>query len=796
MWSFPTQHYTTIEDLHLNNGGDYFPFVRAWCEFLDQVAQVHKQAVGSCTNISQQHVFEAAFLRTIPARFESWLQTFCLVVLFLQHNCPLDSDAQRRLAYELQTLDWSTGVTLAEWQCILNAAETQPRPDSLGKTCSFQGTDMDVDLDLELEELWNALPGAESISAWTKTLTVAQYYDTMYYIHTSIRLHAITGVHVLVPAQAWRLVRWVVNAVVTSQCTGDFESSWLGSLLHWVRGPLVRWILTVNPGNGHQPSLDSAVVHHATHVLHETYRELRVTELFRIIVDYPDSLPALQDLKVCLAETQHPLAMADILREDIERRLLHQGVNTLDILAQYIACIKSLRVLDPTSVMAQYVTQPIRAYVRTREDTIHFIVASLVGDDTSLFDDHDLAVVKGSHHSVVYGSDEEDEDNDFDNENWEPEPMEALVIPKSARQRHADVITMLTSIYESHDVLIKEYQRILANKLLQGDHSVLEEALRNLELLKIRFGETSLNSCEVMLKDMGDSRRINQYIHEALASEQIRPSTLESTPSFQFFTGRYLSHLFWPNFREETWELPPVIKEAQQQVERHYQHFKPTRKLHWQPQLGTVELTLTVADHDKSFSVSPFQATLIYHFGQRNSWTIADLATAMNTSPELVRARIGYWITQGVLQTAGLDKYQVVQALPDPNGSSGDSPSNTKRSTTEGDWEDSDADENGSDCSDEEANVDLSAAVGNEEDAGIVSNQDQRAEEMRIYWSFVVGMLTNLGALSLDRIQGMLSMFVQDPAPYSCNERELEQFLALMVREDKLELSGGQYRLK
>ncbi|KAJ1652782.1 Anaphase-promoting complex subunit 2 [Dispira simplex] len=797
MWTFPTHHYSTLESLHLDNCGDYLPFIRTWYEFLDDVAQVQKQTLKSCTNITQQHAFEAALLRTIPARFESWLQTFCLLVLFLQHNCPLDNDAGQRLAYELQHINWSAGVTLAQWRCNLNDTGSQPMSGSLDKTDSIQDTHMDTGVDLESEMLWDALPGIETINAWTKSLTVAQYYDIMYYIHTSIHLHAVTGVHVLVPAQIWGLVRWVLNAIVTSQCAGDFETPWLDRLLRWVRGPLVRWIQMVHPSNGLQlDRSDSVVVRHATHVLHETYRQLRVTELFRIIVDYPDSLPALKDLKACLAETHHPLTMAHILREDIERRLLHQGVNTLDILAQYIACIKSLRVLDPTSVMAQYVTHPIRTYVRTREDTIHFIVASLVGDDTSLFDDQDLAVVKGSHHPAVYGSDDEDDDNDFDNEHWEPEPMEALVIPKSARQRHADVITMLTSIYESHDVLIREYQRILANKLLQGDHSVLEEAVRNLELLKIRFGETSLSSCEVMLKDIGDSRRINQYIHEALASEQVRSSTLESTPSSQFFTGRYLSHLFWPTFREETWKLPPVIKEAQKQVERHYQHFKPARKLHWQPQLGTVELTLTVADHDKTFTVSPFQATLIYHFGQRSSWTTTDLASTMDTSPELVRARIGYWVAQGVLETIGSDKYQVVQVLSNSKGLSRDSPSDTKRSTTEGDWEDSDTNETGSDFSDEEANLDLSTAVRNAGDTEMVSNQGQRAEEMRIYWSFVVGMLTNLGALSLDRIQGMLGMFVQDPAPYSCSERELEQFLALMVREDKLELSSGLYRLK
>ena len=35
---------------------------------------------------------------------------------------------------------------------------------------------------------------------------------------------------------------------------------------------------------------------------------------------------------------------------------------------------------------------------------------------------------------------------------------------------------------------------------------------RNIEILKIRFGEAALQVCEVMLKDMTDSKRTDQHI--------------------------------------------------------------------------------------------------------------------------------------------------------------------------------------------------------------------------------------------------------------------------------------------
>lgn len=65
------------------------------------------------------------------------------------------------------------------------------------------------------------------------------------------------------------------------------------------------------------------------------------------------------------------------------RRLLHLGANTSDIIDQYISTIKALRVLDPTGVMLETVGEPVRDYLRQREDTVRCIVASLTDDSNS-----------------------------------------------------------------------------------------------------------------------------------------------------------------------------------------------------------------------------------------------------------------------------------------------------------------------------------------------------------------------------------------------------------------------------
>jgi len=80
--------------------------------------------------------------------------------------------------------------------------------------------------------------------------------------------------------------------------------------------------------------------------------------------------------------------------------------------------------------------------------------------------------------------------------------------------------------------------------------------------------------------------------------------------------------------------------------------------------------------------------------------------------------------------------------------------------------------------------------------SGVQTTEEKREEEMQIYWSYIVGMLTNLGSLPAERIQQMLILFVQGPNKYDKSVEELRAFLAVMIREEKVELVGGTYQLK
>ena len=72
---------------------------------------------------------------------------------------------------------------------------------------------------------------------------------------------------------------------------------------------------------------------------------------------------------------------------------------------------------------------------------------------------------------------------------------------------------------------------------------------------------------------------------------------------------------------------------------------------------------------------------------------------------------------------------------------------------------------------------------------------DSKLEAMRVFWPYIVGMLTNMGQLSVDRIFQLLKVFVQAPNKFTRPKEDLDDFMALMVQEEKVCLEGPLYVL-
>jgi anaphase-promoting complex subunit 2 len=138
----------------------------------------------------------------------------------------------------------------------------------------------------------------------------------------------------------------------------------------------------------------------------------------------------------------------------------------------------------------------------------------------------------------------------------------------------SDVISTLVSIYDSQDLFVKELQVLLAQRLLaikdgnfekEVSHpicSVISNYLftsvnpqrRNIEILKVRFGESALQVCEVMLKDMTDSQRIDQHVQsqKAVRHPSIAVELFYNLLSQSIVHPTIISRHFWPTTLESS----------------------------------------------------------------------------------------------------------------------------------------------------------------------------------------------------------------------------------------------------
>ncbi|KAI9781179.1 MAG: hypothetical protein M1839_006287 [Geoglossum umbratile] len=513
---------------------------------------------------------------------------------------------------------------------------------------------------------------------------------------------------------------------------------------------------------------------------------LRISELFEIVVDWDSSMGAVEDLKSYTTTPQTRSYLTGSFSSALSQRLLHPGASTKEILQVYISLIRAFSLLDPKGVLLDRISRPIRRYLKEREDTVKVIVAGLLADA----DDETSDNISGSEVLVELAV-ELDKANeaggqeisdvgelDWDDMQWVPDPVDAG--PEYRKSKASDVIGSLISLYDSRDVFVKEFQNIMGDRLLKKDFD-FDKQIRVLELLKIRFGESALQACEVMLRDVLDSKRVDAVIRadQNLHLNKLhlsKPATHLSpqTPHAPELHAKILSRLFWPSLHEETFAVPLEISELQERYERGFETLKQSRKLTWLPALGQVIVELDLQDRVVTEEVQTWQASVIYAFqdpdvseGAEVKRTVTELVAQLNMAESLVRNALTFWVGKLVLKEVQKDTFNVLETL--------------------------DQDETGKDI--------VEAAVAAAAEAGassavtaLRSNEEVQMENMKVYWQFIVGMLTNQGAMPLQGIVMMLKMAVPGGFPFSTEE--LREFLNLMVNDGKLEVSGGNYKIK
>lgn len=320
------------------------------------------------------------------------------------------------------------------------------------------------------------------------------------------------------------LIQNQISKHINEKCRGNFDAPHLKNLEMWLDTIVVEWLTRIyNNGSSKLDPICNVKICESIHCfkmklkyfLFEKYANTIIDQFFNIIIEFPDSQPAIDDLKLCMEKLDLRAHLVETLKNSIETRLLHPGVDTSDIITGYVATIKTMRHLEKSGILLQTVTEPVKEYLRKgRQDTVRCVITSLIEETPS-----DLSEELARSETIKAEETERNQDEMNNWESWNPDPIDADTEKHSPQNRKSDIISMIVDIYGSKELFVNEYRNLLAERLLTQLDFTPEKEIRNLELLKLRFGENLLHSCEVMLKDISDSKRINAHIQGAAFKE-------------------------------------------------------------------------------------------------------------------------------------------------------------------------------------------------------------------------------------------------------------------------------------
>ncbi|KAH8815134.1 hypothetical protein F5884DRAFT_851633 [Xylogone sp. PMI_703] len=513
---------------------------------------------------------------------------------------------------------------------------------------------------------------------------------------------------------------------------------------------------------------------------------LRINELFDIVGSWPSCSGAIDDLRTAITTPLRRLQLTDSFIATLRERLLHPGTSTLAILQVYISMIWSFHALDSSKVLLDRVAYPLQEYLCTRDDTVRLIITGLLADTVDAEGNEvapggdklvELALLLQKGSEAITGQNNDDE-LDWHDMEWQPDPVDAG--PGYKRTKSADVIGTMIRELGTQDVFIKEFQSIIGDNLLRGE-GTFEKEIKVLELLKHRFGEGHLQSCEVMIKDIQDSVDLNDSIMklQRIAYRRQNTSNINAPkedadpddPNKASLNAKVLSRLFWPQLNDEEYKIPDEIINLQTRYEKGFQTLKSARKLTWLHALGQATVELELTDRTVLEEVHTWQASVIWAFQGSDSdstpvqRSVQDLVDELQMDEALVRSALHFWVGKLVLEETSQDTFVVMETLSQEDLARG---------------------AGGPSTSIEEDNAGGAMMAGN---TGMTN------EKMQIYWQFIQGMLTNASSqMPLAQIAMMLKMLIADGFPYS-NE-ELQEFLGTKVESGELEIAGGKYKLK
>lgn len=394
---------------------------------------------------------------------------------------------------------------------------------------------------------------------------------------------------------------------------------------------------------------------------------------------------SLEDLKQVLEKTDILEEFALKLKNTFENTLLVPGTETSSIIMQYIKAISILRILDPSQVCLEIVSEPIKEFLRSRKDTLKCIIDIVINPENSelynqLGQEYVQIPLKYSNaeeekkssknfkapnmqkpkeekstniieeSNEVYISSDEDEEAA---RKWKPAPLNAKMTRYiSTKFLKSDIISTLVNIYGSKDEFLKEYTKMLCERLLNSKSYSIDNETEKIELLKSRFGDSSLKYCDVMLRDIKESKKlVNDYASKFRDISHINQFSDDTLLKPANMDTIIISKDYWGLEKDDAqFTFPYTVLEPFDNFKKDYSEREKCREIDYLSNFGNVALTLTFDNGSFSFSVSPIHAAIISLFHD-NEERLTDeyLAEKLAITKTLLEEKITFWVKKGVL---------------------------------------------------------------------------------------------------------------------------------------------------
>ena len=415
-------------------------------------------------------------------------------------------------------------------------------------------------------------------------------------------------------------------------------------------------------------------------LLKEKFISFKIDSFFEIISKFPESKPTLIDMKICISSFDKNVFISRI-KEQLKKRLLYPGVSTRIIIEIFIRIIKIMRIIDSSNnYMLELLSQPIKEYLLNRKDTMQWIITAIINEeDVNMIEDMSKAYVKN-----IQSKDYDYLSSDDEPENWEPINLKGIkyndkYISNDFKNTKIDIVSILVNVFGSPEKFMEQYKRMLIERKITDNNFEIEQEIKNLELLKLKFGENLLANCEIIIQHIKESKKINNKLFK------------DPTFDCQIINSNY-----WPFIKSNHFDLSSLdenkdkekdkekeksendknnnsINLANQNEKIPYDEFltnfnnklknyqklysdsKFSRKIEFYTNLGYCHLTLSFSNGNFEFVVSPLSYLIIQFFDEENKnnfklFNIDYISNKLHSESLRVKQSLDFWLSKGVLK--------------------------------------------------------------------------------------------------------------------------------------------------